>query len=73
MGFGDREPGGWGVGDVEGDGTEAFAVVGDEVVELLRLAGGGRHEVAGVKGGFDQGAAQATGGAGDEPGLFHVL
>jgi hypothetical protein len=51
---------------------EAIAVLGNEVVELRRLASGGRDEVAGAEGGFDEGAAQPTRGTGDEPGLFHV-
>ncbi len=52
---------------------EALLVAGDEFVPLCRVASSGRHPIAGVKGGLDEGAAQATRGAGDEPDLFHVL
>ena len=48
------------------------AVLGDEVGELLRAAGGGGDEVAGLEGGSDEGAAEATRGTGDEPDLFHA-
>ncbi len=73
MGFADGVLGGSTVGDVEGDAMQALPVVGNEVVELRRLAGGGRHAIAGVKGSSDEGMAQATRGARDEPDLFHVL
>jgi hypothetical protein len=53
--------------------VDAFAVLGQEVVELRRLAGGGDHEVTGVERGPDEGATQATRRAGNEPGLFHTL
>jgi hypothetical protein len=49
-----------GVGDIQRDCADALAVVGDEVVELRWLAGGGGDEIAGVEGGLDQGAAQAA-------------
>jgi hypothetical protein len=44
-----------GVGDVEGDGVDALAVVGDEIVELGGLAGGGGDAVAGVESGLGSG------------------
>ena len=51
---------------------QALAVAGNKVVELRRLAGSGCHAIAGVKGSLDEGTAQSTRGASDEPNLFHV-
>ena len=48
--LGDRRAGArLGVGDVESDGLDASAVLGDEVVELLGPAGGGGDAVAGLR------------------------
>ena len=55
MGFADGVLGGSTVGDVEGDAMQALPVVGNEVVELRRLAGSGRHAIAGVKGSLGRG------------------
>ena len=50
MGFGDRRAGGAGIGDIEGDGVDALAILGNEVAQLRRLAGGCGDTVAGVEG-----------------------
>ena len=67
-----RRGGGGRVGDVEGDGVDAVAVLGGEVVELPGSAGGGGDAVAGLERGAHEGAAEAAGGTGDEPDLFHA-
>ena len=72
-GLGDRRAGGGRVGDVEGDGADAVAVLGAEVGELPGLAGRRGDEVAGLERGAHKGAAEAAGGTCDEPGLFHAI
>jgi hypothetical protein len=60
-----------GVGHIERDSVDALAMLGDEVIELGGVAGGGRDKIAGVEGGLHDGAAEAAPRAGDEPGLLH--
>ena len=55
--------GGGRVGDVEGDGADAVAVLGDEVVELPGPAGGRGDEVAGL----ERGATRARPKPREEP------
>ena len=59
----------WGVYHVS---KAAIPVLGAEVRELPRLAGGRGDEVAGLERGAREGAAEAAGGTGDEPDLFHA-
>ena len=61
-GPGDGRGGGGRVGDVDGDGADAVAVLRAQVGELLRAARGRGDEVADLERGGDEGAAEAARG-----------
>ena len=61
------------VGDVEREGEQRVGVARLEIGEAMGIARGRDDVVAGGEGGFRDGAAEAAGGAGDQPGLGHLL
>ena len=71
--LGDRRASGRRIGDVEGDRVDAVTVLDNQVGELLRSAGGGGYQVAGLERGADKRAAEAARGACDEPDLLHAI
>ncbi len=54
---------------VEADGQHPFGGQGREFVQLVGASSGGHHVVTPGQGVLGEGAAEAGGGAGDEPGL----
>ena len=70
MGLRDGGERGVAVGDVEFDGHDGVAVLGDEVVERGRVTRGGGDAVARGERGLREGTAEAARRAGDEPGAI---
>jgi hypothetical protein len=61
------------VGDVEREGEQRVGIARLEIGEAGGIASGRDDIVAGGEGGFSDRAAEAAGGAGDQPGLGHEM
>ena len=59
------------VGHVQRQWVNRIAKLGHQVIELLRLAGGGDNTVSGAQGSQSDGATEAAGTASDKPDLGH--